>query len=236
MTYLILQMLVCLAIAFLLGAVIGFMIGKMGSGRCKKKSCDSKSSKSADAPLASAPVLEDDIDFDMDDLSDVSEMSSPAIKQEGPSFNTVNLGTSIDLDGQGYSIETLEGIGPQTGDLLRGYGVASIGDYLRKLNKPDQREQAAKQLEILEPSLHKWAAMADLLRVEGIDHQFAELLVAGDIRCVRDLGECDVDALAAKLYDLNNAGAQLIAPVSPPAEQIATWVDSARMMPVVVTF
>lgn len=237
MTYLILQMLVCLIIALLLGVLIGFLLGKIcGGGTCKKGCCNGKGSKSSAAPISVAPIIDDEIDFDMDDLSDVSEVSSPEIKLENPSLTTVDLGASVDLDAQGYSIETLEGIGPQTGELLRGYGVASVGDYLRKLNTPAQRTQAAKELEILEQPLHRWAAMADLLRVEGVDHQFAELLVEADVNCAGDLAACEAGTLAAKLYDVNNAGEKLIAPVSPPAEQIAPWVEKAKTMTQVVTF
>jgi len=214
MTYLIMQMLFCLFIAFLLGLLIGWLLCKLFCGGKKKSCCDGAADVAVPAmgAAAVAPV--------MDIMEDDGE---------------IDLDTAVDLDAEGYGIQTLEGIGPQTGDLFRGYGVASVGDYLRKLYTPELREKAAKDLDILVKPLHGWASMSDLLRVEGIDHQYAELTSAAGIETVQDLAASDADELAARMDSVNNAGKQLIAPTSPSASEVAGWIAKAKTMSPVVT-
>ena len=212
MTYLILQMLFCLLIAFLLGALVGWLLCKLCccTGKSKQACCDKNDSNIIGAAAITPLVSDNDTVIDLD--------------------------TAVDLDGDGYGIETLEGIGPQTGDLFRGYGVATVGDFLRKLHNPVSREQAAKDLNIMVDPINKWASMADLLRIDGVDHQFSELLTAANIRTIFDLSKSDPQNLAAHLEEVNNAGKQLIAPTSPSAEQTQDWVSKARNIADVVTF
>ena len=233
MTYLILQMAACLLIAFLLGVLIGWLLCKLCTGKCKKQHCDShgdlnqetqnkiesSSAGVSSAAAASSAVAADTHGFISDDNDDT----------------VIHLDTTIDLDGDGYGIQTLEGIGPKTADLFQGYGIKTVGDYLRKLHNPAAREQAAKDLDILVEPLHNWACMSDLLRIEGIDHQWAELAVAADVKTTFDLSHCDAHALAQKMESVNNAGAQLIAPTTPSAEQVQNWVERAKNIATVVT-
>jgi len=201
MSYLIMQMLICLLIAFILGLILGWLLCKL-FGCCKAKgaSCDT-----AVAPAMAA-------------VPDV-----------------VDLDTSVNLDGDGYGIETLEGIGPQTGDSFRGYGVATVGDYLRKLNQPEQREEAAASLGMSRVKmLHDWASMSDLLRVDGIDHQYSELTWAAGVHTVADLAGSNAAALTAEMERVNNAGKQLIAPTVPTQSEVSSWISRAKNMKAVV--
>jgi len=199
MSYLIMQMLICLLIAFILGLILGYLICKLFC--CGKKSCDAK--------------------------------VAPAV---GAVPGVVDLDTSVNLDADGYAIETLEGIGPQTGDSFRGYGVATVGDYLRKLNQPQAREVAAESLGMSRVKmLHDWASMSDLLRVEGIDHQYAELTLAAGVQTVGELARADASSLAAQMESVNNAGKQLIAPTVPSAGEVSDWISRAKHMKAVVS-
>ncbi len=209
MTYLLFQMLLCLLIAFILGLILGWLFCKIWGCNSDSKSCCG--SDSADDDMALAPPFVDTEDND-----------------------DVDLDTSVDLDSDIYDIETLEGIGPQTGDLFRGYGISSVGGYLRKLNTPEKREQAAKDLEILLKPLNNWASMSDLLRVEGIDHQYAELTHATGIDTVADLADSYAETLVSNMIEVNNAGKQLIAPTTPSVEEVASWIDQAKDMARVV--
>jgi len=216
MTYLITQILLCLLIAFVLGLLLGWLLCKLCCGKrknCNDGACDVPTTTAATAaPAAAAGFVSD-----YDDTA------------------TIDLGTAVDLDASAYEIETLEGIGPQTGNLFRGYGVATVGDFLRKLHQPMSREEAAKELNILVKPLHDWASMADLLRVEGIDHQYAELTYAAGIQTVGELARSDAQHLAGEMDRVNNAGKQLIAPTSPSAEEVNDWIGRAKNMSPVVS-
>ena len=178
--------------------------------------------------------LESDLDLDPDsDLDDIPLAVAPVAID--PDVDVEDLDSDVDLDGDEYKIETLEGIGPKTGNLLRGYDVVSVGDYLRKLHSPLRRERAADDLGILVKPLHEWASMSDLLRVSGIDHQDAELLFVSDILTVADLAEQSADDLVAEMERVNNAGKQLISPVVPLEDDVRSWIASARGMNAVVS-
>ncbi len=215
MIYLSVQIFVGLLVAFVLGVLLGGLLGRL-CGRCRFCGGADKSDTALKrkAPTAASLAAIEPGEADVD---------------EG-----IALDTSVDVDGAGYEIESLEGIGPQTGQLLRGYGVASVGDYLRKLNLPAAREKAAKELNIKAQPLHDWASMADLLRVEGVDHQFAELAYASGIRSVLELAQTDAAVLAAKMDTTNKAGKQLMAPHAPSVEQVEDWVTRAKGMKSVV--
>ncbi len=220
MTYLITQILFCLLVAFLLGLLIGWLLCKL-CGCCKKnKNCADATcdTTSATAAVAAAPVA-----------------AAAGFVSDYDDTVTINLDTDVDLDSDAYAIETLEGIGPQTGNLFRGYGVPTVGDYLRKLHKPMQREEAATELNILVKPLHDWASMSDLLRVEGIDHQYAELAYAAGVQTVGELGRGDASHLQNEMERVNSAGKQLIAPTVPTVSDVSDWIARARIMSPVVS-
>ncbi len=220
MTYLIMQILFCLLIAFLLGLFIGWLLCKCCKKKCTKDKCCTH---------------DHSVEYE-DDEEDVTIAGAPlGFVSDYDDTATINLDTDVDLDTSIYNIETLEGIGPQTGDLFRGYGVATVGDYLRKLHKPSSREDAAKELNILVKPLHDWASMSDLLRVEGIDHQYAELTYAAGIKTVNDLANSDASQLTADMERVNSAGKQLIAPLTPTVAEVNDWIARANNMSPVVS-
>lgn len=218
MTYLIAQILLSLLIAFILGFILGYILAKPRGEQKKKAVVDDIHDSGTDAADANAAMKDktsqDVADFDM---------------------AVINLDTNVDLDAQEYDIQTLEGIGPQTGDIFRGYDIATVGDYLRKLHSPVARKQASQDLNVLEKPLHDWASMADLLRVEGIDHQYAELVYASGISVVSQLANSDADELLNEMATVNDAGKQKIAPELPTAEEVHDWVARARGSSPVVT-
>lgn len=163
------------------------------------------------------------------------DMPAAAIVPAVVDADITDLDTNVNLDGDGYTVETLEGVGPKTGDMFRGYGIATVGDYLRKLHSLKRREKAADDLGILVKPLHEWASMSDLLRVDGIDHQYSELTYRAGIETVADLAGSEGSSLAAKMETVNNAGKQLIAPTVPTVGEVNDWIARARGMKAVVS-
>lgn len=146
-----------------------------------------------------------------------------------------NLDTTVALDSEEYAIETLEGIGPRTGQLFRGVGVETVGAFLRELNTPEQRQLAAEKMGIKAEPIHEWASMADLLRIEGMDHQFAELAHASGVLTVAELASKKAKDLTKLMAKTNASGRQLISPIDPTNEQVSTWVKRATAIkPIVI--
>jgi len=223
MTYLISQIFLSLVVAFLLGLLLGYLL-------CKFFACKGSRQENAKAVKASGVVNADEVSVD-----DIADELTDDLPDDAEEMVSIDLDTNVDLESDEYLIETLEGIGPQTGNLFREYGVHTVGDFLRKLHKPSSRKQAADDLNILVKPLHDWASMADLLRVEGIDHQWAELTYATGVETVGQLANSNADDLADEMETVNNAGKQHIAPTLPTAEQVGEWIAKAKKMSPVIT-
>lgn len=224
MTYLIMQMWAHLLVAFFVGMFLGYLLCKMLS-------------RSRGVPHYNYSPDVDDLG-EFDDIPDMPAGLTPVVAAK-PSYtdfppesfeHIVELDTDVDLDSKSYGIQTLEGIGPRTGDLFRSIGVATVGDYLRKLHSPGLRVKAAEELSIKIEPLHEWASMSDLLRIAGVDHQFSELMHASGIQTVSDLAHSTGELLVAKMEAVNNAGPQLISPQVPDIGQVNEWIARAKTM------
>jgi len=209
MIYLISHITFSLFIAFLLGLWMGYLLFKK---------------KEASSALEDVLPLEGNIT--------VQEATDPNI--ENAPLAAEDYMSDVDLDGNDYAIETLEGIGPKTGSMFRDFGIATIGDYLRRLHEPGAREKASEELNILIKPLNNWASMADLLRVGGMNHQFAELAYATGVLTVGELASSNAASLAAKMERTNKAGRQNIAPEAPNADMVADWIERAKSLPPLV--
>lgn len=138
------------------------------------------------------------------------------------------------LDGEGYAIETLEGIGKHTGQRFRNIGIASVGDVLRQMQTPEQRQSMAETLGMKVSVLDEWASMADFLRIDTMDHQFAELATASGITTVSSLAKQHAKSLTKTMAKTNQGGRQLIAPTDPIESDVTTWIDTAKKMKTVI--
>jgi Domain of unknown function (DUF4332) len=208
MSYLLSQIFFCLLLACLCGVILGYMICKFYC-KCSKDRVVS--------PTATAVTKEE------------AKVVPSAILPDAPkaAYNPKHDVPAY-LSGEGYDIETLEGIGKQTGDMFRKYGIATIADYLCKLYTPESREVAAKDLNIRVQPLHDWACMSDLMRVTSVDHQSSELLYASGVRTVSELAVANAAKLHQDMETTNNAGKQKIAPNVPDVDVLNSWINNAK--------
>lgn len=138
------------------------------------------------------------------------------------------------LDGDDYAIETLEGIGKHTGQRFREIGIATVGDVLRQLQTSQQRIETSEKLGMKASPIHEWAGMADFLRIDSMDHQFAELVHASGVLTVGDLARQNAKRLTKTMATKNKAGRQLIAPTDPIESDVAKWIETAKTMKAVI--
>ena len=88
-----------------------------------------------------------------------------------------------------YKIETIEGIGKVMGDKLRASGVADTSALLAKTSKPKDREALAAKTGISGKLILKFANRADLMRVNGVGEEYADLLEAAGVDTVPELAQ-----------------------------------------------
>lgn len=132
------------------------------------------------------------------------------------------------------------------GDLLE---IEGIGDhYLSKLNAVnlywqaellDQgatkkgRVEIAEKSGIAEKLILRWVNHIDLIRINGIGPQFAELLEAAGVDSVPELAQRNAENLHAKLVEVN--AARNLVGRDATLNEVTAWVQEAKTLPRVVT-
>lgn len=125
-------------------------------------------------------------------------------------------------------VETIEGIGPKNGNVLRRAGVGTVEKLLEfGRTKPGRRALAA-QTGIGEKQLLRCVNMADLFRIRGVASQYAELLKAAGVDTVRELRHRNAGNLAARMAEIN--ADRGFVRVVPSANTVARWVLQAKML------
>ncbi len=90
----------------------------------------------------------------------------------------------IDAD---YILSEIKGISGTFDDELRRSGIVTTKDLLDRCRTPVARNAYAEEIGIDPVLLFRWTQMADLMRIEGIGQQMAELLMLSGIDSVKKL-------------------------------------------------
>lgn len=127
-----------------------------------------------------------------------------------------------------YPIVDVEGIGPKYAEKLKTAGLSSTEHFLEKCGDKKGRVAVAGETEISEKLLLKWANLADLMRINGVGPQFAELLEAAGVDTVKELKHRNAANLTAKMAEVQ---AEKKLTKAAPAESVVTgWIDEAKGM------
>ena len=126
----------------------------------------------------------------------------------------------------------IEGVGPAYADKLRGAGVTTIELLLEKGATPEGRTALVEETGIDAVRVLRWVNHADLIRVDGVGPQFAELLEAAGVDSVPELAQRNVDNLVTGLAETNEAR-NLVGRV-PSADEVANWIEQAKALPRIV--
>ncbi len=172
MTYLIIQLWVCLLIAAAIGILIGWLLRGISSRKSLNELEKTWQQKFAQKEPSSTEQLK--------------EPSKPIVKTvEPPAPKTLQ---------SNFDVEEIEGIGGNYGGKLRDVGITTTQQLLDKCHNLDGRIEIANHISIEDFVIQKWASMADLMRISEIDGQFAELMVYAGIDSVQALGEQNAEA------------------------------------------
>jgi predicted flap endonuclease-1-like 5' DNA nuclease len=152
------------------------------------------------------------------------------------SSEEIDLDSKVDLKSEGYGVQNIEGIGPKTAGELKIIGIHNVADLLKNAYNNSQRDYLSKQLKLRVDFINKWASMSDLLRIDGIDHQFAELISSSGVKTIKGLAVKDANNFVKRMEEINTSRSKLISPIVPNAEQVSNWIEQAKNMKEVVTF
>ena len=125
-----------------------------------------------------------------------------------------------------YKIEEVEGIGPSYGKKLNAAGVATTGALLKAGATRGARKKLAEATGISDKRILEWCNLADLMRVNGIGKQFAELLEAAGVDTIKELRKRNAANVAAKMKEVNDK--KKLARSTPSESMVGRWIEAAK--------
>lgn len=131
-------------------------------------------------------------------------------------------------------IEDVEGIGPAFAEKLNAQGIKNTDEMLDRCASPKGRKALAEATGISDKLILKWANHCDLMRINGVGGEFAELLEAAGVDTVKELRNRKPENLAAKMKETNEA--KSLTRVTPSAKMVTDWVEQAKGMEPKLTY
>ena len=128
----------------------------------------------------------------------------------------------------------VEGIGPQFATKLEAAGVATTDDLLERGATAAGRSGLAATTGISETHLLKWVNHADLMRLDGVGSEYADLLEAAGVDSCAELAQRNASNLATTFQELDAARPNTIRRV-PSEATVAGWIDQASNLAKVVS-
>lgn len=125
-------------------------------------------------------------------------------------------------------IEDIEGVGPAYAEKLGTAGIKTTSDLLAKAGAKIGRAELEAATGIGGAHILKWVNHADLMRINGIGGQYAELLEEAGVDTVKELRTRNAENLAAKLAEANEK--RKLTGNVPSASMVTKWITEAKGM------
>jgi hypothetical protein len=132
------------------------------------------------------------------------------------------------------ALEYVEGIGAVYGEKLKAIGLLTPLDLLSKGRFPKGREEIARQTGISMKLILDWVNHIDLYRINGVDADYAELLVKSGVDSVLELAQRNPSHLHEKITSVNEE--KKLARTQPTFEQVQGWIERAKTLPRVIHY
>jgi len=137
---------------------------------------------------------------------------------------------------EGYGdIERIEGIGPVIGQKLRQAGIAWVKTLLSSGATAAGRKLIVEQTALNASDILKWVNAADLLRIEGVTPDWAEMLEVAGVDTVKELRNRVPENLHRKMVETRAENARRFHSDAPALEVITEWIETAKTMEPVIT-
>lgn len=133
-----------------------------------------------------------------------------------------------------YKIDVIEGIGDVYAEKLTTVGIKTTEELLAKCATPKGRKDLGEETGISDKLILKWTNHADLMRINGIAGQFAELLEAAGVDTVKELKHRVPANLKEKLDEVN-AVKNLVNRV-PNLPEVEKMIEQAKELEAIITY
>ncbi|MRG48693.1 DUF4332 domain-containing protein [Chitinophaga sp. SYP-B3965] len=133
-----------------------------------------------------------------------------------------------------YPIHEIQGIGPNYASKLLGIGINTVAKLLEDGATRTGRLKLTETTGIPESLILTWVNHADLMRINGIGDQFAELLEAAGVDTVKELRNRVPENLHAKVTEVN--GLKNLSGRVPTLNELSSMIEMAKDLEPVVTY
>jgi predicted flap endonuclease-1-like 5' DNA nuclease len=131
-------------------------------------------------------------------------------------------------------IEDVEGIGPAFAEKLSAAGVATTDALLERGGTSTGRDRLSEATGISERLILEWVNHADLMRIDGVGSEYADLLEAAGVDSCAELAQRNAANLATTFQEVDAARPNWIRQI-PSETTIAGWIEQASHMDKVVS-
>ena len=131
-------------------------------------------------------------------------------------------------------IEDVEGIGPTFAQKLSAAGVATTDALLDRGATANGRGKLSEETGISEKLILEWVNHADLMRINGVGSEYADLLEAAGVDSCAELARRNAANLAVTFQELDAARPNWIRQI-PGETTIAGWIAQAGNLAKVVS-
>ena len=131
-------------------------------------------------------------------------------------------------------IVDIEGVGPANASKLEAAGVATTEELLSTGGSARGREVLAAATGISPKLLLEWVNHADLMRLDGVGSEFADLLEAAGVDSPGELARRNAANLATTFQEVLAARPNLVRRI-PSEETVAGWIQQAKGLEPAVT-
>jgi predicted flap endonuclease-1-like 5' DNA nuclease len=131
-------------------------------------------------------------------------------------------------------IEDVEGIGATFATKLTEAGVATTDDLLERAGTATGRDKLSEATGISERLILEWVNHADLMRIDGVGSEYADLLEAAGVDSSAELAQRNAANLATTFLEVDAARPNIVRQV-PSEATIAGWIEQAKDLDKVVS-
>ena len=133
-----------------------------------------------------------------------------------------------------YKVEQIEGIGEIYGEKLNAVGIKTTDDILAKCATPKGRQEVAEATGISGKLILKWTNHSDLMRINGVAGQFAELLEAAGVDTIKEFRHRVPANLHPKLVEVNEQ--KNLCNRVPALSEVEKMVEQAKELEPIITY
>lgn len=131
------------------------------------------------------------------------------------------------------SISAIESMDQRDATKLRKAGVRTTDALLKTAATRTGRRRLAREASLNESDILSWVNRADLMRINGVGSEYADLMEAAGVDTIRELRRRNPDRLLAAMTDLN-VRKRLIRRL-PTNGMVAGWIEAAKDIEPLVT-